>query len=180
MKLRRKELAMEAALKRMRAVKAGMSCWRDYAYLGIEDFLLHHGRWYKPRPLPKNEIPTLPKHCFAAALVFAATKGYKYIEGVALPHGIGLPLHHGWNLDAQGRLIDSTWEHCGDAYLGVEFSVGRAYHAQMDCDAAVLDNPTDRFDLYRHRWRGEDFKKEWPETAASLVEKFGLESLVAR
>lgn len=131
-----------------------------FAYRGIEDFLLHHGIWYRPN----GKIPPkqgAPKQCFGNALLNAALYGVSYIEGVALAGKLLVPMHHGWNLDMDDELCDTTWMNTGAAYLGVEFSMGRADNAMWFDDATVLDNPRNRFKLYREPWQGENHNLYW-------------------
>jgi hypothetical protein len=42
-----------------------------------------------------------------------------YVEGYAQAI---LPVHHAWNVDAQGRVMEVTWEEPGVAYFGIEFN----------------------------------------------------------
>jgi hypothetical protein len=131
-------------------------------YYGSEDFVLQHGVWHEVIPMPVKVNVGSPKHCFGNALALAAVRGYKYIEGFALSdRAAGLAYHHAWNLDEQSRLIDNTWMNQGDAYLGVEFSVGRADSATWFDNASVLDNYGNRYQLYRRRWTGEVHSLKW-------------------
>lgn len=130
-------------------------------YCGVEDFLLKHGKWMDPAPLDTTRYRRgAPKACFGNAVLLAAVHGIRYVEGL-------IPVHHAWNLDLQDRMIDNTWDGrvTPVAYLGVEFSVGRAMTAIWDDDGCVLDNPHDRFRIFRTEWKGEDYTKIWPMDA---------------
>jgi len=135
-----------------------------YTYAGVGDFLLRHGVWYEPRPLPKSIRHGAPRQCFANAVMLGRIKGLRYVEGYALAQFKGdalLPVQHGWNLDRDGNLIDATWREPGLAYLGVEFSVGRAENALWFDDASVLDNPKSRYRIFKEPWLGENFNLAW-------------------
>lgn len=49
------------------------------------DFVLQHGQNYPITPYPRDGWRGLPKHCFGNAIILAATKGYKYVEGMHCP-----------------------------------------------------------------------------------------------
>jgi hypothetical protein len=129
------------------------------------DFVLRHGTWYEPRPYPANLREGLIKYCFGNSILLSAAHGFRYVEGFALlppPYSAGVPIHHAWNVDAFGALIDSTWNNEGIAYLGVEFSLERADDATWNGDASVLNDHKRGFPLFREPWTGEDWKREWP------------------
>lgn len=121
-----------------------------YHYAGIGDFLLQHGVWYEPQPLPKRIRRGVPRGCFANAMILSKTRGYSYVEGYAVPalDDVQFPVHHAWNLDKDGNLIDNTWEKTGLAYFGVEFPYTMAAKAIKDSNT-VLDNPHARFEIFR-------------------------------
>lgn len=54
-------------------------------------------------------LPPMPaKECFDNALSDAANPALRYTEGFALMDG-GIPTHHGWVTDTDGKALDSTW-----------------------------------------------------------------------
>jgi hypothetical protein len=163
-------------LMRARAANAKKSHFRDYAYCGMEEFLLQHGRWSVVIPFPEGERHGAPRVCFGNAIMLAAEKGYEYIEGVAVSPKAKL-FHHGWNIDREGRLIDSTWMNTGLAYLGVQFSLGRADHASWEDDASILHNPRNQDALFKNPWHGEDYGMKWPESAAMKVLRMAVAEL---
>jgi len=127
---------------------------KGYAYGGVFDYLLQHGRWYVPRRLPKH-IPRLaPKQCFWNSVILGVIHGTTYVEGYAMST-IGLPVHHAWGSDAQGRLYEVTWDMVGTAYCGVEFSLERADNATWVGDASVLDDWKRRWPIFQQPWDGE-------------------------
>jgi hypothetical protein len=137
---------------------------QGFVYAGIGDFLLRHGAWQQPQPLASHIRPGAPRQCFGNALALGRLKGLRYVEGYAIPVLDGkllLPVHHGWNLDRDGNLIDSTWRSPGLAYLGVEFSLGRAENAIWFDDGNVLDNRRSEFRIFREPWIGENFNLKW-------------------
>jgi hypothetical protein len=122
-----------------------------YAYAGIGDFLLQHGVWYKPRPLPKRIRRGMPRACFGNALMLAARHEYKFVEGYAVPalETVLIPVHHAWVIDSEGNVIDNTWSKTGLAYFGVEFPQAMAMEAIAGDGHTVLDNLEKRHEIYR-------------------------------
>ncbi len=164
MRLNKSERDLYKLLDQWRGMIRQMGHWNHsgYVYHGIEDFVLSNGKWYKPAPLPKGVRRGVPKSCFFNASMLAARRGWKYIEGFALAEGVEfLPVHHAWVVNQEGCLIDNTWRTMGLAYIGVEFSVGRAVEALNVDNATVLDNPARRNILYKERWTGEDYSLKW-------------------
>jgi hypothetical protein len=149
-------------LEQWKAMKSTMSIASEFHYKGMEHFLLDNGQWYEPQPWA-HTVPTgAPKQCFGNAMILGAWKGLRYVEGIAVAERVPFPVHHAWNLDAEGRLIDNTWLNLGAAYFGVEFSLGRADDAIWNGDSSVLDDYLRGHPLYRTPWTGEDYAREWP------------------
>lgn len=93
-------------------------------------FLLEHGRYYTPAPLPAGMRRGVVKQCYAnsqKAVVRAVSAGRKpltYVEGFACSGGlsVALPMQHGWLADEDGNVVDPTWElPAQSAYFGVAF-----------------------------------------------------------
>lgn len=148
-----------------------------YTYRGPADFVLQHGEAFEPIALPDEYEYGAPKLCFGNAIALAMLRGLTYVEGYAIgPHGIAI--HHAWNTDDEGRLIDVTWSALWDdgrrwpipdaAYLGVRFSLGRADDATWHGDATVLDDYKRRWPLLKAPWEGEDWEREWPNPSPPL------------
>lgn len=115
-----------------------------WTYTGMEDFLLDRGTFWTAAPLPPNVRQMTPKACFWNALKMAQRhrRTWRYVEGLAL--GI-LPVHHAWVVDADGVVIDPTWETPGRAYFGVVFDVDE----RLVAEGPVLDNWRKGFPVYR-------------------------------
>lgn len=130
-----------------------------FVYYGYEDFVLKHGKFYESVPRPRGLRLGMPKACFANSIFLGARRNWKYVEGYATPildNGASIfPVHHGWNLDDKGRLVDSTWKRIGSAYFGVEFSIERAFDAAWNGDAAILDDWKRKHPLLCRPWNGE-------------------------
>jgi hypothetical protein len=122
-----------------------------YHYAGIGDFLLQHGTWYKPKGLPRGIRRGELRNCFTNALTLGRSREYTYVEGYAIPNieNLHFPVHHAWNLDRNGNVIDNTWRKTGLAYFGVAFPLEVAFEALYHCDNTVLDNPETHFELFR-------------------------------
>src|SRR6266705_2022534 len=69
------------------------------------DFVLRHGKWFHPKPLPIGNPRGMPSVCFGNAILLSAIHGYKYVEGYALPPKFSFPVHHAWNELPSGDLI---------------------------------------------------------------------------
>ena len=130
-----------------------------WAYNNSANFLLQHGVWYAPRPLPDKIARGTPKACFGNALVAAVRYGLHYVEGYANKI---IPVEHAWCANDDGRLYEVTWPEIGVAYLGVAFSAERAAAATWNGHANVLWDMIQGNPLLQHPWTGEDFKKKWP------------------
>ena len=90
-----------------------------YAFHSIDEWLLKHGRFWTPQPLPKRYRRGIPKWCFGNAQRLALhSKTLRYVEGYAMSV---IPIHHAWCVDANDRVIDVTWDHIAPAYFGVVF-----------------------------------------------------------
>ena len=170
MPLTEEQQAVVAHMEGMKAMKATMKIADQFHYKGMEHFLLEHGRWYTPQPWPKKFKQGAPKQCFANAMLLGASKGLRYVEGLAIADiSIALPIHHGWNVDEHDNVIDNTWLNTGLLYFGVEFSVGRADDAIWNGNCTVLDDYRRRHPLYRQPWLGEDYSLKWEPSEAMKV-----------
>lgn len=90
-------------------------------YKCAEDFVLRHGRSYTPARLPQRIRRMTIKQCFANCTRLALRhEDLTYVEGFALNI---IPVHHAWCIDADGNVVDPTWEY-GEhlEYFGVAFS----------------------------------------------------------
>lgn len=136
-------------LTMLRNCSRGNGIPSGYTYAGIGDFLLCHAQSYEPRPLPARFSSGFPSACFYNASRLARRRrGYRYVEGYAAADigGSAFPTHHAWNLDREGKLIDTTWKDIGLAYFGVVLPAptpGRS----------VLDDPYSRFIIFKEPWK---------------------------
>jgi hypothetical protein len=129
------------------------------------DFILQHGKFNeKIIPYPRHLFCGAQKKCFGNSMILSVLTGFKYIEGYALASVMPFPIHHAWNEDPEGNLIDSTWRNTGLAYCGVEFSVGRADEATWEGDASILNDYRRKYPLFQKRWTGEDFSIKWQQS----------------
>jgi hypothetical protein len=124
-----------------------------YCYSGKADFLLRHGQWFEKCPWTHADLERPIKQCFVNSVDLSLSHGFAYVEGEALRRDLPLSFHHGWNLDADGKLVDSTWRNDGDAYLGVVFKKRVALKALRNC-GAVLDDYKSRWELFKKPWEG--------------------------
>jgi hypothetical protein len=89
----------------------------------IAKFILDSGREFAPGPLTYKGRKKRARQCFmnATQAAFDDPRGLRYAEGFMTIHGV--PIHHAWNVDRDGNLIDLTirdgLEH---HYFGVEFA----------------------------------------------------------
>jgi hypothetical protein len=94
----------------------------DWKYRGFEELVLECGRVMEPKPLPKNIKQGQPRLCYANCQQLALkNRSLTYVEGYAMAAGVSIPLQHAWLLDANGYVIDPTWETPGCCYLGIAF-----------------------------------------------------------
>lgn len=97
---------------------------RGLYYFGPMDFILRHGRHWKPAPFPFGKYRLgFDKECFrnAATLAFEHAE-LTYCEGYASSL---LPVAHAWCIDTDGRVVDNTWtdDRAGTEYFGVPFKI---------------------------------------------------------
>lgn len=86
--------------------------------------VLREGKFYEPQPLDEDEwFREPPGYCFDNAAEVTAEYGLRYVEGFATTPMSGMPIHHAWNLDAEGRVVDVTWSVTGLSYRGIEFDL---------------------------------------------------------
>ena len=87
-----------------------------------QQFVLEHGFWYAPVPLPEQLGIGTPEQCHTNAVNLALDdESLIYCEGYALFRETSLPVVHAWVTDGNGNAIDNTWPQPGVAYAGVPF-----------------------------------------------------------
>lgn len=191
--LRELRLLLEADVQRQqdRAIRPGA------VYRSAEELILDAGVRWPWRSLDREWSPGVTKWgleraCFANAIIACLNhRDLRYVEGFAYS---GLTaIHHAWNVDERGRVVDFTWkEHpllrTGRAYLGVVVPIERAFDATWAQGETVLRDPP-RFAVLMEQWPRDDNPPrpsderivEMLQTHAgtrydALIEKFGLES----
>ncbi len=131
-------------------------------YDGPADFVVTHGRFY----IADRVETLLARHCYANAIAMAGMRRWKYVEGYALPPieaGVLMrPIPHAWSVDESHLAVEVTWPEPAAAYLGVEFSLGRADDASWNGDACVLLDEKRGWPLFQRPWEGEDYVLAWP------------------
>jgi hypothetical protein len=90
----------------------------EYCYRNVYDFVLREGRFFEPQPRPDSITLRHIGECFGNAFLTMVRNGLRYAEGYAVV-GSKIPVLHAWNVDAEGSVIDSTWEPVGSAYFGI-------------------------------------------------------------
>ena len=90
----------------------------QYRYRNVYDFVLREGRFFEPRPRPDSITLRHIGECFRNAFLTMMRTGLQYVEGFAVV-GSKIPVLHAWNVDAEGTVIDSTWEPVGSIYFGI-------------------------------------------------------------
>jgi hypothetical protein len=125
-------------------------------YRGPADFLLQHGRWWKPAPRPAGMPQGARKACYGNAIGGAVMLDLRYVQGYAIsPVEPELPIPHAWNANADGNVVDLTWWPVGIVYFGVELSAERADDGTWNGNAEPIDDRLRGWPLLRERWRGE-------------------------
>jgi len=119
-------------------------------YASIEELVLDLGRRWRWQPLRREFSPHsrwgAPKACFSNALIAGLLNpDLRYVEGFAYA-GL-IPIHHAWNVDAKGVVVDFTWPEDelsprkGRAYMGVVAPLEAAWKAAWEQETTVLDPP---------------------------------------
>lgn len=90
----------------------------QYHYRNVYDFVLREGRFFEPQPRPDLITLRHVGECFRNAFLIMMRTGLQYAEGYAVT-GSKIPVLHAWNVDAEGSVVDSTWEPVGALYFGI-------------------------------------------------------------
>lgn len=152
-------------LEAIRSVRTdGRGRPEGWAYDCPEHFVLEHGGWFEPIGLPEEFEYGQIKRCYANSIeTLLMADRLTYVEGYTL--GMGIPVHHAWVTDEEGRLIDRTLptgdderrgrEPFAGAYLGVRFPVELAYDSIVNGTGSVLDDWERGWPVFRQPWTGE-------------------------
>ena len=120
-------------------------------YSSMEEYVLENGRPFVYQPLPALYMPHKGRwgRCFANAFRLAMKRGeLRYAEGYA-KRSDSFGMLHAWCVDAQGRVVDPTWNFPAD-YYGVIYDL-----AYVGCVArkkgafGVIDNWAEDYPLLR-------------------------------
>lgn len=97
---------MEEIIKLLELISAGR-CRPGFAYISPSDFILKNGtpflNGFSDRKVPSGR----PRMCFDNAFKLAKRFKLTYVEGYAMNI---IPVHHAWCVDAEGKIIDNTWD----------------------------------------------------------------------
>src|SRR5260370_41935925 len=118
-----------------------------YCYRNVYDFVLREGRFFEQQPRPDSITLRHIGECFRNAFLTMMRTGLQYAEGYAVT-GSKHPVLHAWNVDAEGLVIDSTWEPVGSIYLGIVFPPSIVERAQT----SVLDDFESGWPVLRESW----------------------------
>jgi len=83
-----------------------------------ETWILDYGREFEFRPRPAAVEEGPPKNCFQNAMRLADE--FNYVEGFVTLPTIPLLIHHAWNVDDDGYVVDATLNDPQNSYFGVE------------------------------------------------------------
>lgn len=143
----------------------------NMAYLCMEDFVLQHGTLFteisRDQPSPdrinNRYRPRVMKGCFHNAYCAAvASRGrLMYAEGYA--ESKLFPVHHAWNLDPKGHVVDTTWCHddkygpsVGTAYMGLVFPMEYVRSMRTPDNCSIIDQWQKGWPLLQNRFTGFD------------------------
>ena len=122
----------------------------EYCYRNVYDFVLREGRFFEPQPRPDSITHRHIGECFRNAFLTMMRTRLQYAEGYAVS-GTKIPVLHAWNVDAEGSVIDSTWEPVGSAYFGIVFPPSIVERSQT----SVLDDFESGWPVLRESWAGD-------------------------
>jgi hypothetical protein len=143
-------------------------------------FTLEHGQQWTPQALPGEFDRWEPKACFANSQELLVQEdfltpdsGLTYVEGYAvsgelIEMGTWIPLHHGWLVDREGRVIDVTWTKPeGSIYFGVPFNTRYVKRVIKETKlfTSLIDNMAQHWPLITGEHPAEEAVKRQEETA---------------
>jgi len=119
----------------------------NWVYRSVEDIVSKIGKFDIANPLPPDIERGKAGLCFRNAFRLMSSRGYTYVEGIAMPSNTLFATHHAWCVDGSGRVIDPTWPD-GVAYLGVHLNEFFVYQRALRRRKYGVFGDTDSFDLY--------------------------------
>lgn len=111
-------------------------------------FILDHGRVWPGQARPKGFKRGPARQCFRnsmSLLVSSFETGLTYVEGFAASGDVGFsfPVHHGWLINSDGRVIDLTWKSPETSvYFGIPFKSDYVRKRVLESEhwCSLLDN----------------------------------------
>ena len=131
----------------------------QFHYQGMPDFVLREGQFFEPRPLPAQISYLEFKHCYINAFRTTLEENFVYVEGYAVSNSNDIPVLHAWNLDAEGFVVDRTWNPHGRIYFGVIFPLS-VIPRKSGKQYPVIDDWEHGYPILRKAWDGEAARKE--------------------
>jgi hypothetical protein len=122
----------------------------EYCYRNVYDFVLREGQFFEPRLRPEQITLRHIGECFRNAFLTMMKTELQYVEGYAVT-GSKIPVLHAWNVDAEGSVIDSTWEPVGSLYFGIILPLPIVRGAKT----SVLDDWESGWPVLRESWAEE-------------------------
>lgn len=123
-----------SALEHIKLIGSKISSRNIYAFVG------QHGREFHVAVRPWHMTMDGEKQCFKNATLRMISENLIYCEGFVFVHGV--PIHHAWCLDPEGRVVDPTipdqerWE-----YVGIPMQYDFVLEIAMATEMyGVLDN----------------------------------------
>lgn len=86
--------------------------------------ILDHGAIFISAPDSQQPERGKPHECFYNSFMTARGDTLIYCEGWAVPSfdfSPGFPVLHGWLLNVNGQVLETTWERPGIIYIGIPF-----------------------------------------------------------
>jgi len=113
--------------------------------------LVAHGKVCTPQKLPRCYRRGTVRECYRNAYNLAMMHNeLQYVEGLALPDFMDIPIDHAWCIDDNGMVVDNTWPTVGKEYFGVPFDI------KFVCNV-IID--TGHFGAIA--WHSETFRKRY-------------------
>lgn len=125
-------MTAEQTLRRLLEMLSVGPAYPGCHYRNKESFLLEHGRFFEPQPLPKGVRRGARQQCFSNGVRLVTKRNWRYAEGYALAASLPIGIHHGWAVDAKDRVVDPTWaDPVGVAYFGVVLPLAAVIEARL-------------------------------------------------
>ena len=161
------ELAVDAISLRQLYADLPASC----LYRSVEEFILRHGWLFIPQAFPAKYRYWKGEYhdCLYNALELAAScRELAYVEGFAVPAmgSMQRPVAHSWCVDADGKVVDPTWDIPGREYCGLSLNKRLLYMAHRKGEPfGLVFNQT----LF---WEMANGRRNWRELLATGADGF--------